>query len=223
MHFYNSRYINSPITAQEIFIVIAIQKGKPSVSNRGRPRGFDIDAAVGIAQKLFEEKGYDGVGVADIGRALGITPPSFYNAFGSKAALFDKVLARYAGGFGRFVPDALEGGGSAADAVEQVLRDAARLYARKDGIAGCLVLDGARGSSDPDARALTARMMEQSRAVIAERIARDAPDQAGLLSSIVVTALKGLSAAARDGASEAELNAFAEAAAAGFRRMLDAR
>lgn len=200
--------------------MIATKKSQPGRAGRGRPRGFDPDSAIETAQALFQEKGYDGVGVADIGRALGITPPSFYNAFGSKAALFGRVLERYAAGFGRFVPDALEGGGGAAEAVERVLREAARLYAGKGGIAGCLVLDGARGSSDPEAQAMAARMMAESEAMLAERIARDAPDRAGLLASIVATALKGLSAAARDGASEAELAAFAEAAAAGFREML---
>ena len=184
---------------------------------RGRPRGFDPEQAIATAQALFQKKGYDGVGVADIGKALGITPPSFYNAFGSKAALFDKVLDRYAGSFGRFVPDALDGGGGVAEAVERVLRDAARLYARKDGIAGCLVLDGARSSGDAEAVAMTRRKMEESQALIAARIAAEAPDRADRLASIVVTALKGLSAAARDGASAEELRAFADAAAAGFR------
>lgn len=189
-------------------------------AGRGRPRGFDPDAALVTAMTLFQQKGYDRVGVADIGRALGITPPSFYNAFGSKAALFDKVLDRYADGFGQFVPDALEGGGGAAEAVERVLDDAARLYARKDGIAGCLVIDGARGSCDPEAVAMTARRMEQSQAMIAARIAQEAPDRADRLAGIVTTALKGMSAAARDGAGADELRAFAEAAAAGFRAVL---
>jgi len=188
---------------------------------RGRPRGFDPEEAVATAQRLFQEKGYDGVGVADIGRALGITPPSFYNAFGSKAALFDKVLDRYAGSFGRFVPDALAGGGGAAEAVDRVLHDAARLYASRDGIAGCLVIDGARGSGDAEAVALTRRKMEESRVVVAARIAEEAPDRADRLASIVVTALRGLSSAARDGASPEELRAFADAASAGFRATLE--
>jgi TetR/AcrR family transcriptional repressor for divergent bdcA len=201
---------------QGIFIVNATKKS----AGRGRPRGFDPEAAIATAQTLFQEKGYDGVGVADIGRALGITPPSFYNAFGSKAALFDKVLDRYAGSFGRFVPDALAGGGGVAEAIERVLRDAARLYAQKDGIAGCLVIDGARGSSDAEAVALTRRKGEESQAVIAAHIAREAPERADRLASIVVTALKGLSAAARDGASPEELRDFADTAAAGFRVQL---
>lgn len=187
---------------------------------RGRPRRFDPEAAIDTARKLFQEKGYDGVGVAEIGQALGITPPSFYHAFGSKAALFDKVLARYVGEFGRFMPDALAGGGGAAEAVDRLLRDAARLYARRGGVAGCLVLDGARGSGDPEAAAMARAMAEQSHALIASRIAEEAPERADRLASIVMTALKGMSAAARDGASEEELRAFAEAAATGFRAIL---
>jgi TetR/AcrR family transcriptional repressor for divergent bdcA len=79
------------------------------------------------------------------------------------------------------------------------------------------VLDGARSSGDAEAVALTRRKMEESQALIAARIAAEAPDRADRLASIVVTALKGLSAAARDGASPDELRAFADAAAAGFR------
>ena len=188
---------------------------------RGRPRSFDPERAIDTAQALFQQKGYDGVGVADIGKALGITPPSFYNAFGSKAALFEKVLDRYAGSFGRFVPDALAGGGDVVAAVTRVLNDAARLYARCEGIAGCLVIDGARNSSDPDAVALTARKMAESQAMLAAHIATELPGRADELASIVVIALKGMSAAARDGATAAELQAFAKAATAGFRAAVD--
>ncbi|KRB80742.1 TetR family transcriptional regulator [Sphingomonas sp. Root710] len=190
------------------------------VQSRGRPRGFDPDRAIETAQALFQQRGYDGVGVAEIGRALGITPPSFYNAFGSKAALFAKVLDRYTSGFGRFVPEALEGEGDAAAAIERVLQGAARLYAEQDGISGCLVIDGARGSQDPEAKAMTARWMSESKAVLAARIAREIPDRADALASLVVTALKGMSAAARDGASRDELAAFADMAAAGFRAIV---
>ena len=175
---------------------------------RGRPRGFDPDKGIETAQQLFQERGYDGVGVADICRALGITPPSFYNAYASKAALFDRVLDRYGASFGRFVPDALMREADIVTAIERVLTDAARIYAAKDGVAGCLVLDGARGSGDAEARALTARRMAESRQMIALRIAEEFPGRSEELASIVVIALKGLSAAARDGANKNELSAL---------------
>src|SRR3954467_10984225 len=63
---------------------------------RGRPRRFNPDEAVATAQRLFHEKGYDSVSVADLTKALGINPPSFYAAFGSKAGLYARILDRYA-------------------------------------------------------------------------------------------------------------------------------
>ncbi|MET0375437.1 MAG: TetR/AcrR family transcriptional regulator [Rhizorhabdus sp.] len=186
------------------------------ILSRGRPRSFDPDAAIEAAQQLFQQRGYDGVGVAEIGKAMGITPPSFYNAFGSKAALFDRVLDRYEGAT-RFVPEALSGEGDVAAAIERVLRGAALFYTDRDGAAGCLVLDGTRGSQDSEARALTARRMARSRDLIAARIAQDIPDRADELALMVVIALKGMSAAARDGASRYDLTDFADMAAAGFR------
>ena len=61
---------------------------------RGRPRRFDPDAAVATAQQLFHARGYDAVSVADLTEALGINPPSFYAAFGSKAGLYARILDR---------------------------------------------------------------------------------------------------------------------------------
>ena len=62
---------------------------------RGRPRSFDTDEAIDTAMKLFHGRGYDAVGVAELGEKLGITPPSFYAAFGSKAGLLERTLKRY--------------------------------------------------------------------------------------------------------------------------------
>jgi len=197
--------------------MVAIKKDR----QRGRPRGFDRDEAIATAQQLFQERGYEGVGVAEIGKALGITPPSFYNAFGSKAALFGAVLDRYAGSFGRFVPEALAADGNVATKIARLLREAARLYAKAGGVAGCLVIDGARGSGDAGARALTDRKMAESRAMIARHIAAEYPARADELASIVMIALKGLSAAARDGASGEELSSFADTMVAGFHVALD--
>ena len=187
------------------------------VGLRGRPRSFDADQAIGVAEKLFAERGYDAVGVADIGRALGITPPSFYNAFGSKAALYDRVLDRYSAT--SFMAPLLDAPGPITEVMEHVLIEAARNYAGCDGVSGCLVLDGARNSQDPDAVAMAASRKAQSREMIAARIARELPDRAEELSAVIWIALNGLSASARDGASEADLTAFARANVLAFREL----
>ncbi|MES2432648.1 MAG: helix-turn-helix domain-containing protein [Pseudomonadota bacterium] len=60
---------------------------------------------VTIASEMFRERGFDGVGVADLMEQAGLTHGGFYNHFASKEALiaeasakgFDDTAARYAG------------------------------------------------------------------------------------------------------------------------------
>ncbi|TDK28817.1 TetR/AcrR family transcriptional regulator, partial [Rhizobium deserti] len=56
-----------------------------NIRPRGRPRRFDPDQGIAVAQRLFHARGYDAVSVADLTDALGINPPSLYSAYGSKA------------------------------------------------------------------------------------------------------------------------------------------
>lgn len=61
----------------------------------GRPREFDIDKAVKTATELFWRKGYEGTSLSDLTKAMRITAPSFYFAFGNKEKLFRKVVEHY--------------------------------------------------------------------------------------------------------------------------------
>jgi AcrR family transcriptional regulator len=73
----------------------------------GRPREFNLDNAVDTAVDLFWRNGYDKTSLTDLTQALKITPPSFYFAFGSKEALFKKVVERYMAGQNEFLSEAL--------------------------------------------------------------------------------------------------------------------
>ena len=44
------------------------------------------------AERLFAERGVDGVALRDLAREMGLTAPSLYNHFSSKQALYDAVL-----------------------------------------------------------------------------------------------------------------------------------
>lgn len=50
------------------------------------------------AVKLFLEKGYEGTTTAEIARAAGMTPSSFFRAFPSKEALLLELVRRMFGG-----------------------------------------------------------------------------------------------------------------------------
>lgn len=62
----------------------------------GRPRSFDSKEALMAAMNVFWVKGYDGASMKDLTRAMGISGPSIYAAFGDKRELFLKTIDLYA-------------------------------------------------------------------------------------------------------------------------------
>lgn len=194
--------------------MIDTKKSEP----RGRPRSFDMDDAIRTATRLFHRHGYDAVGVAELTQELGIKPPSFYAAFGNKVGLFERAVERYQASEANVFGRALAEGGNVAQVIERTLDNAARCYPEHDGAAGCLVLDGARNSSDPQARAFIASVKDVNRLALRNFIATEFPSRADELASFVIIALAGMSAAARDGAGATQLKSFAQAASRAFLR-----
>jgi TetR/AcrR family transcriptional repressor for divergent bdcA len=165
---------------------------------RGRPRRFDPDQAVAIAQRLFQARGYDEVSVADLTNALGINPPSFYAAFGSKAGLYARILGRYAGADALPLQDLLRPDRPVAASLAALLEEAARRYAADPAAAGCLVVEGAR-CGDRDAREAARAYQATAEDAIRRYIAARHPDAAERLADFVSTTLDGLSAKASSG------------------------
>jgi AcrR family transcriptional regulator len=62
----------------------------------GRPKGFIPDEALDRAVEMFWEDGYEGVDVDRIARAVNVTKPALYRAFGDKSTLLLKAVERYA-------------------------------------------------------------------------------------------------------------------------------
>src|SRR5690349_23827206 len=62
---------------------------------RGRPATFDRGKALQEAMKLFWERGYEGTSFDDLIAAMGISPSSFCNSFGSKEALYCEATQTY--------------------------------------------------------------------------------------------------------------------------------
>jgi len=189
------------------------------LSKRGRPRGFDLDQALLIAQALFHQRGYDGVGVAELSKAIGVTAPSLYSAFGNKRGLFERVLERYVAQNGGWIPEILAQD-DLEDAIAELFARAATNYAENPECPGCLALDGTRNCTDEQACAVSATYHRAMRQMIRDRVAQDAPDQADTLANYVVTILVGLSGSARDGMKHEALRHSGAIAAAGFAQQL---
>ena len=215
--FCSENYINHGELPSRIFVAVTIKKP----ATRGRPRRFDPEAGLAQAQALFHARGYDGVTVADLTDAMGINPPSFYAAFGSKAALFERALGRYAATDALPLATILQEDRPAAEALAALLAEAARRYTDDPAAPGCMVLEGAR-CGDDEARAAAARLGSATFAAVRHFLARRHPGEAARLADYVAAIMAGMSAAARAGWSRDRLLAVAELAGGALRAALPA-
>ena len=178
---------------------------------RGRPRGFDVGEAVAVAQRLFHTRGYDALGVADMTEALGIKPPSFYAAFGSKAGLYRRVLERYAEHGAVPFAALLRDDREVAESLAEILEVAAERYAAAQDATGCLVIEGMH-SIDDEASAACRAMQGAAAQGIRDYITARHPEAAESLTDFMSVTLAGMSATARQGVGIERLRAVAHAA-----------
>jgi len=131
----------------------------PTQTSRGRPRSFDVDAAVERAMDVFWSRGYHATALPDLLRATKLSRGSLYAAFGDKHSLFLRALDRY-------IDDALTRMDKEFDARTDPL-DGLRTY-----LAG--YVDRTSGASGRRGCLLVATAMEMAGqdAEVARRIAR---------------------------------------------------
>lgn len=185
---------------------------------RGRPRGFDPELGVDVAGRLFRQRGYDGVGVAEIVKAIGINPPSFYAAYGSKKALLERVLDRYRSREAHFITELACPGRPMPETAEALFVRAANAYTSDPTARGCLVLEGTRNCTDPEVCALARDARERLRDCLVFWLSDELPRaSAATLADYILVVLSGLSAEARAGRSREILERAARIAAEGFR------
>lgn len=166
---------------------------------RGRPRCFDRTTAVKTALSLFRQRGYDGVGVAELSQALGIKPPSLYAAFGNKHGLFVEAVRIYAAEEGQFIGEALGRANSLKEAVTNLLLAAADAFCRCKDQPGCLILDGTRNCTDMNARATTEEVRQETKILLKKAFASHSDRDTTEIADYVLIAMTGLSGAARQG------------------------
>jgi AcrR family transcriptional regulator len=197
---------------------VATATGYP---RRGRPRGFDRDAALDLALRQFWMRGFEATSTAGLTRALGISAPSLYAAFGDKKTLFREVVARYQQTYGAATSAALASQPTAHAAIAGLLRAAARDYADPAHPPGCLVITAATNCT-PAAADIEAELRDVRNANVAaiERLIDadiavgrlPAGTDATALARFFGATIQGMSQQARDGATRGDLLAIAETA-----------
>lgn len=186
---------------------------------RGRPRSFDLDAALATGQALFHEHGYGAVGLAAITTALGIKPPSFYAAFGSKAAFLEKILDRYAAA-SLPLDRIFHEGRAPSEAIADLLESAAHIYSASPRARGCLALETARACGDPEAAAIARRAAYAGHTRLSAFVSLSHPLMADAVSDYVRAIMSGMSSGAREGWSTERLLTVARAGSAGVLSLL---
>ena len=193
---------------------------KKKIPGRGRPRVFDREKAIAVGQRLFHERGYDAVSIAELTDAMGIKPPSFYAAFGSKAGLYDVVLERWDDNGAIPFDKILTPGRPVADGLAELLEVAAELYSGDRETRGCMVIEGTR-SHDFHAREAASRRNNDAENLIRRFVEAHHPEVAGQIADFVSTTMVGLSAKARQGHDRGRLLAISAIADKAIRRALD--
>lgn len=190
-----------------------------TTTQRGRPRGFDRDAALDRAIRLFWRQGYEATSVRDLSDELGIGQPSLYNAFGGKRALFEEAVEVYDRTYGGFIDAALAEEATAAGAMRRILEEAPMRYTRRGLPRGCLVTSGDAGTDDPGVKTWMSEVRDVSRQGLRNKIRDDvdagvlpADTDAEGLAAYVMAVLSGLVHRARDGASRRQLEQVSQVA-----------
>lgn len=185
----------------------------------GRPLSFDRAHALDCAILLFWAHGYEATSVADLTKAMGITPPSLYAAFGDKKALFLEAVALYCSR-SPFAENPIVTAKTAGEAAKQMLNGAADHFTGKDTPHGCLLASAAIvcSAAAEDVRKALANIRQQTELHLRDKILADIasgslPDDtdADLLAAYVLAMIQGMATLARDGASRERLLSLAGA------------
>jgi AcrR family transcriptional regulator len=182
-------------------------------TRRGRPRSFDRDAALETAMHLFWRHGYEATSIADLTRAMAITPPSLYAAFGDKRRLFHEAVERYLGGSDT-VAETIRRAPTARQATEDLLTIAAIGDTGETTPPGCLLASSlVSGSVEAEAVRLDLAAIRRGiETALRDRIDRDIAvgllpsdtDSLGLAGHVFAV-VQGMSTLAKDGADRDRL------------------
>ena len=186
----------------------------------GRPRSFDEQRLLDVAQNLFWSRGYEGTSIELIAERSHVANGSLYGAYDSKLGLFLKVFERYCDQRVELVQNVISGHtGSFEEAVINYLDEIVRDCTSEDERRGCLMLNsiGELAARYPEVVVVAARTIERMENVVAARVAQsvasgeiDVPeDRINPLGAHVVMVSQGLIQLSRVGVPALRLRELA--------------
>jgi AcrR family transcriptional regulator len=179
----------------------------------GRPKGFILDEALDRAVEMFWEYGYEGVDVERIARAVNVTKPALYRAFGDKSSLMLKAVERYAMTYIAPIMAAFQAEPDIHKAVitfcEAIVNNATG-----DGRCGCMMAAASMGRSErvAEIRSFVANGLTAAADMFAERFEKEmkvgrltCTPSAKMRGRALVDLMQGLQLRAKSGISREQL------------------
>ncbi|CAD7031533.1 TetR family transcriptional regulator [Pseudorhizobium endolithicum] len=190
------------------------------MTTRGRPRSFDRNDALARVMEVFWTKGYEGAHLNDLVAAIGITPPSFYAAFGSKEAAFHEAVDLYLATVGAGPRRVLEQSETARQGIRASLEESVNVaLSSKSG--GCFLILGLVNCL-PENQAARAHLLaarHKTVVMLRKRLERGvhegdlpADTEVERLADFYNGIMQAISFQARDGANREQLRALVELA-----------
>jgi AcrR family transcriptional regulator len=158
-----------------------MNSSQPILRTPGRPREFEIDAALDKAILVFSERGYHGTSISDLKESMGLAAGSLYKAFKDKKAIFLAAFDRYKQVRNGVLDGELALGTDGRDKVFRMLRVYADASLGEAGRRGCLVVGTAveLAAYDAEAAERVHRSMSRTEAQL-EALIREGQDDGSI-------------------------------------------
>ncbi|MCV0426518.1 MAG: TetR/AcrR family transcriptional regulator [Roseibium sp.] len=192
-------------------------------TKRGRPRKFDEDETLDRIMLLFWKNGYSATSLDQIAETTGLNRPSLYAAFGSKKAMYLKIIERFADRMHTYLRQAGMETEGAAPRLKAIMAAAIELYTGQTELNGapygCLAISTLQSEAVEDAdfrqaldrvitrmdKGIASLIRHETRDSLTENEVREAAQHLALI-------LHGLSIRARAGENPEALKILAESA-----------
>jgi len=184
---------------------------------RGRPREFDIDAALDKAIAIFTERGYYGTSISDLSAALELTAGSIYKAFDDKRAVFVAALERYITLRTERLQQAMMPARNGRERVRTLLALYAASSHDGEGRRGCLIVSSAveLAISDPEIAERVARSLDVHEKRLVQFIRQGQEDgsiaahvEAATTARLLLCVLQGMRVIGKTGRGKKEMNSL---------------
>lgn len=194
-----------------------------SIQNRqrGRPREFDVDAAVDRAIGVFAERGFHATSVGDLTEAMELTQGSLYKAFKDKKDIYIAAVERYKLVQTKRFEARVQSGRNGREKLLAAMNFYADGSAGQSGEQGCLIVGAAADlASLDDDMARVVRSAIDAREKILARLVREGQADgsvaslvdAEVLAKTALCLLYGMRVVGKTGPSRDELSLIVDAA-----------